>query len=397
MKATHPSEQKNQVNMQLRLTEVGMIPHNWEVARLADLAPLVTGSTPPTRDRANYGDEYLFISPADLGGRKFVLNANKRLSKKGFEISRRLPADSILFVCIGSTIGKCGIAPHELATNQQINALLPATKTSRDFLYYSLCAAAERIRALAGEQAVPMVSKSDFGETLIALPPMREQHAIGAVLSGVDLLIERLDGALAKKRDLRQAAMQQLLGGRRRLSGSQGKWRTKSFDEVLTKLNARPHQLPATEYLPTGDHPVVDQGQRLVAGFCDRDDLVLKCPPHGVIVFGDHTCIVKYVNFDFVVGADGTQILLPRKGNSARFLAFYLQYHELAQSGYNRHFKLLREVSFHVPAENEQNAIAGVLAAMDDELILLEARREKVLALKQAMMQQLLTGRIRLI
>ena len=90
-------------------TEVGVIPEDWEVKRIGEISIIKTGSTPPTADRTNYGHEYLFVSPSDLGFSKYVKNTEKKLSLKGFTISRYFPKDSILFVCIGSTIGKCGI------------------------------------------------------------------------------------------------------------------------------------------------------------------------------------------------------------------------------------------------------------------------------------------------
>src|SRR5947209_5778319 len=101
-------------------TDVGVIPEEWEVKSLADAATIATGNTPPTSVSANYGDEYSFVSPADLGEHKYICDTEKKLSTKGFAISRRFPPRSILFTCIGSTIGKCGIAQIELTSNQQI-------------------------------------------------------------------------------------------------------------------------------------------------------------------------------------------------------------------------------------------------------------------------------------
>ena len=111
-------------------TEIGVIPEKWDVTTLGEITTIRTGSTPPTHDAANYGDEYPFVSPVDLGGAKYAVKTEKMLSKKGFAISQQFPADSILFVSIGSTIGKCGIAPTELTSNQQINAVLPSPSAS---------------------------------------------------------------------------------------------------------------------------------------------------------------------------------------------------------------------------------------------------------------------------
>ena len=208
-------------------TEVGVIPEEWEVKRLGEFATIAPGNTPPTTDAANYGDDFLFVSPVDLGATKHVAKTEKRLSKKGFAISRRFPKDSILFVCIGSTIGKCGLASVGLTSNQQINAIFPAPTFSTDFLYYATCAAAPKVRSLAGEQAVPLVNKTQFSETAVAFPHLPEQRAIAEALSDVDGLLCGLDRLIAKQRDLKQAAMQQLLTGQTRLPGFKGEWVTK--------------------------------------------------------------------------------------------------------------------------------------------------------------------------
>jgi len=101
-------------------TEVGVIPEDWYIKKFGCIANIATGNTPPTQDTSNYGDEYLFVSPVDLGYSKLITKTEKMLSKKGFLTSRQFPVGSVLFVCIGSTIGKCGIASETLTSNQQI-------------------------------------------------------------------------------------------------------------------------------------------------------------------------------------------------------------------------------------------------------------------------------------
>jgi len=190
----------------------------WEVKKLGDIAQVLTGNTPPTNDKSNYGEDYFFVSPADLGKSKYIHNTEKKLSKKGFNISRKFPPNSILFTCIGSTIGKLGIAPIELTSNQQINAVLPNEKFSPDFLFYSLDYISPRIQSLAGEQAVPLVNKTEFERTLIVLPTIKsEQTAIATVLSEIDTEIEKLEKKLDKYRKIKTGMMQQLLTGKIRL------------------------------------------------------------------------------------------------------------------------------------------------------------------------------------
>jgi type I restriction enzyme, S subunit len=133
-----------------------------------------------------------------------------------------------------------------------------------------------------------------------------------------------------------------------------------------------------------------------VIGFSDRHEKRLRCPEGGVIVFGDHTCIVKFVDFDFLVGADGTQVLQAKGGQCTRFHALQLQHRGVESTGYNRHFRFLKEREFLAPPLPEQIAIAAILSDMDAELAALEAKLAKARQLKQGMMQELLTGRIRL-
>lgn len=217
------------------------------------------------------------------------------------------------------------------------------------------------------------------------------------MLADVDALIGALDQLIAKKRDLKKAAMQHLLTGHQRLPGFTDEWETTSFGNVFSRVNAKANQIQTSEYQTTGAFPVVDQGKEAVVGFSDREDKRFRCPEGGVIVFGDHTCIVKFVEFDFVVGADGTQILATKTGHCARFHAFHLQLREIPTTGYNRHFKFLKERRFEAPSFSEQTAIAAVLTDLETEIATVEQRRDKTRALKQGMMQELLTGRIRLV
>jgi type I restriction enzyme S subunit len=173
-------------------------------------------------------------------------------------------------------------------------------------------------------------------------------------------------------------------------------WRDLPFAEVLQKLNAKKNQIQTSEYLDSGMYPVVDQGQNLVTAYSNEDDKILSPPAGGVIVFGDHTCIVKFIPFAFIVGADGTQILRTKAGQVAQFHSYALMYRGVEATGYNRHFKFLKERFFQSPPLEEQRAIAEALGDMDALLGALDRLIAKKRDIKQAAMQQLLTGQTRL-
>lgn len=173
-------------------------------------------------------------------------------------------------------------------------------------------------------------------------------------------------------------------------------WETAPFDHVFTRVNAKRHQLNSGFYQDVGAFPVVDQGQKPIVGYTDRTDLRFNISGDGVVVFGDHTCIVKFVNFDFVVGADGTQVLAEKDGHSARFHAYELERSGIPSTGYNRHFKFLKERQFASPVLPEQSAIATALGDVDALLAAQDALIAKKRAIKQGAMQELLTGKRRL-
>lgn len=241
------------------------------------------------------------------------------------------------------------------------------------------------------------LSKRALLAASIPLPSVKEQQAIAEALSDADALIESLERLIEKKRQLKQGVMQELLTGRRRLPGFAATWKKFSFHDVFRRINAKAFQIFASDYMLSGDFPVVDQGQRYVVGHTNRADKVFACPPTGVIVFGDHTCIVKYVDFDFAVGADGTQILTTFPSHDCRFHAFQLQARPITSTGYNRHFKHLLGREFRAPDSlEEQKAISKVLIDLESEIAAIECQLLKAGQVKQGMMQQLLTGRIRL-
>lgn len=141
----------------------------------------------------------------------------------------------------------------------------------------------------------------------------------------------------------------------------------------------RRHKLKTNEYSVSGAIPIVDQGASFLAGFTDDLDRAYE-GPLPVIIFGDHTCCLKYVDFRFAIGADGTQVLRPTDGLDARYLYYALHTTNLQQFGYQRHFKLLKDSQVPVPPLPTQRRIAAILGDYDD---LIEVNRRRVAVLEE--------------
>jgi type I restriction enzyme S subunit len=180
----------------------------WEDQSIGDFGQVVTGSTPSTAQPKFYGGDIPFVSPADISDLRFVDQTKTTLSAEGFAVTRPIKAGSVLFVCIGSTIGKVAQNVRDCATNQQINAVVPNSKHSGGFVYFALSLASERIALLAGRQAVPIINKSLFSSVRILAPKLPEQQRIASCLSSLDALItaetQKLEALKTHKRGLMQ-------------------------------------------------------------------------------------------------------------------------------------------------------------------------------------------------
>lgn len=375
----------------------------WRTVPAGDVGRFRGGSGFPLRFQGHASGEVPFFKVSDMnlpGNGKYMTRANHYISDA---VRKQLgatlfPAGSIVFAKVGAAVfleRKRILAQPSCIDNNMAAFMLDPSRAEIGFVHQLL--QNTRLGDLVSATALPALNGADLASMPIALPALASQREITAVLERVDALVVMLDRLAAKRCDLKQAAMQSLLSGRVRLPGFVGAWGERPFAKVLSRVNAKRHQIQTSEYLEVGTFPVVDQGQKPVVAYSDRADKVFRCPSGGVIVFGDHTCIIKYVDFDFVVGADGTQLLAAKTDVLPRFVAYQLQNSGIESTGYNRHFKFLAARWFNLPGFEEQEAIVRVLSDMDAEIAILEARREKARKLKQGMMQALLTGRIRLV
>ena len=167
-------------------------------------------------------------------------------------------------------------------------------------------------------------------------------------------------------------------------------WDVVDFKNFFNSVGAKKYQVQKSNYLTNGSYPIIDQGQKFIVGYSDEDDKVYK-NTNGVIVFGDHTRIIKFIDFDFVVGADGTQLLKSTDGINQKFSYYVLSNKELTNLGYSRHFKLVKEMKFPLPPLKEQEKIADILSTADDKIDAIASQIQKAETLKRGLLQKLLS------
>lgn len=276
-------------------------------------------------------------------------------------------------------------------------------------------------KSFSGKSGVPGVNRNELHRELVRIPTdPAEQRTIAGVLSDVDGLIGALDGLIAKKRDLKQAAMQQLLTGRTRLPGFSGGWRTRPLGEVVSRCTSGATPRRARPEYYKGSIPWITSGELNYNVIMDTAE---KLTPLGVqdtnlslIPAGTFLMAITGLEAEGTRGSCGI-VGRPSTTNQSCMAVFPTS--ELV-TGYLYHYYVLRGTSLALqycqgtkqqsytaklvqqlpidlpPTTDEQVAIAQVLSDMDAEIAALESRRDKTRLLKQGMMQQLLTGAIRL-
>lgn len=151
-------------------------------------------------------------------------------------------------------------------------------------------------------------------------------------------------------------------------------WEYKYFETCINKL-PKPKQVKTSEYSSGTKYPIISQEDKLISGYYDDESYVFHIDSP-VVIFGDHTRVLKYVDFDFVVGADGVKIISPKRELNAKFLLYYLQWYKIPNLGYSRHYKLLKEIKIPLPPLSTQLAIVSELDKIN-ELIRLKKEQLK--------------------
>jgi len=396
-------------------TDVEVLPDEWEVKRLGDLGTFLKGRG-VKKDEANGGDlpciRYgeIYTHHAD-----YIRSFYSWISPAVAATATRLRQGDLLFAGSGETkdeIGKCVafIGGHEAFAGGDIVILRPAGLNSMFMGYYCNTASINAQKAGKGQgDAVVHISAGALSSIVIALPSLLEQQAIATALSDVDALLGRLDQLIAKKRNLKQAAIQQLLTGQTRLPGFQAEWETVEFGDVASIRNSK--VLPSST--PAGTQCVelesIDQGTGQLLTSVEATGMSPKYSfRKGDVLFGRLRAYLRKYWLATFDGVCSTEIwpLIARDGRLVgSFLYVLVQTNDfvnVAAVSYGTHMPrtdwfVLKRFPVRLPPFHEQTAIAAFLSDMDAELTALDARRDKIRDLKQAMMQELLTGKSRLV
>lgn len=402
-----------------KLTEAGLIPLGWDSLPLSEaLNRGRLGGNYENSERATFAP---LMKMGNISRGLFSLDKVEYIQNvESIDPSHRLNKGDVLFNTRNTLdlVGKVAIWRDELPIAYFNSNLMrlefdKSKIASAEYANYALNSKSSisRLKAIAtGTTSVAAIYTRDLLAFCIPAPPKAEQVAIGNVLSDIDALISSLDQLIAKKRDIQQAAMQQLLTGQRRLPGFSGEWEVKRFGEVVACRSERvdPRLAERQDFCVELEHIEPRSGRLIGHTSADESSSLKAVFKYQDVLFGK---LRAYQRKYWLAGREGvcsTEIWA--LSCDARFLLPDFLYHlvktdafiEAASTAYGTHmprsdWKVVKQFDISLPMREEQTAIATILSDMDTELAALESRRDKARQLKQGMMQELLTGRIRLL
>lgn len=373
------------------------LPDSWSIKSAASVCTKITDGTHDTPATLKAGIPFITAIHVKNGKIDFnnCLYVDKDTHNSIFKRCNPEKGD-LLIVNIGAGVADCGFVNVDFEFSLKNVALLkpnPSLLDSTYLLHHHQFRKSHIAHQVKAGGAQPFLALKELRKLDILLPPLPEQKKIAQILSTWDRAITATERLLENSQQRKKGLMQQLLTGKMRLPGFEGEWRFISFSEGFSVANQKASQVKSSEYQLSGTIPIVDQGQSEIAGYCEHNPPYTDIP---VIIFGDHTRVLKWVDFSFCPGADGTQVLKAKPILNNKFSYFILSHMELPNLGYSRHMRELKQREFNIPVEiEEQQRIANILTRADSEIRTLSNRLNLLNREKKALMQQLLTGKRR--
>lgn len=412
----------------MKVTPVGSIPEDWKTVQLGAKASVLRGGSPRPIDYflTNDPDGINWIKIGDVSvGAKYIKRTEEKIISEGAARSRKVFSGDFL-LSNSMSFGRPYILQIDGCIHDGWLVIQDYYKTfDTDYLYYALNATyiIEQYKSMAAGSSVLNLNKDIVKKVNIAVPSPDEQKKIAYALSSIDNMIEVLDEAITKKRQIKKGLIQQLLTGKVRLPGFHSEWIPKNLGKSATiKARIGWQGLTTKEYLNSGEYYLIT-GTDFKDGRIDwknchfvtkdrfEQDPYIKIREHDVLISKDGT-IGKVAYLDTIPGPgtlnSGVFVVRSKdKDISQRYLAkvFISKYFDdfidsivAGSTIVHLYQKDIVKFDFMIPPSiEEQNQICDFIEGVDNEILNLESKRDKYASIKQGMMQELLTGKTRLI
>jgi len=394
------------------------IPRGWRLVKLTSIAKLESGHTPSKRKPEYWNGDIPWISlhDSELLDEKEITATQKQITQLGLDNSsaRLLPAGTVVFSRT-ATVGKATTMARSMCTSQDFANYICGKELHNHYLVYLFRFLAPEWERLMAGSTHNSIYMPVFRDLQILLPPLVEQINIASALNELDTLISNQKKLITKKRNIQQAALQQLLTGQRRLPGFSQEWEVKRLGEMAKiQRGASPRPIDSPQWFDKSSNIGWVRISDVTSSGMYLESTTQRLSPAGVahsrpvqngsLIMSICATVGRPVitNIDVCIH-DGFVVFDNLQADKC-FIYYVLKWiepgwskHGQTGSQMNLNTSIVNSTSIKLPPIEEQTAIAAILSDMDTELAALEARRDKARLLKQGMMQELLTGRIRLV
>lgn len=385
-----------------KATPLGIIPQEWEVRRLGDLCCNQGdyGINAPAVAYSNDLPTYLRITDISDDG-KFIID-NKASVNSPNSKNYHLEEGDIVFARTGATVGKTYL--YDPADGDLVFAgfLIRFSPNERKIIPYYLKTYTDTaaywywVKIISQRSGQPGINAAEYSSLQLPVPPLSEQKKIAEVLGLWDKAIEKQLQLIEQLTLRKRGLMQQLLTAKRRLPGFSGRWEDVELGEILTYEQPTPYIVRDTNYQNGYKTPVLTAGKTFILGYTNEDCGICNNIP--VILFDDFTTDSRYIDFEFKVKSSATKLLRVKGNDSLYFIYCALQCLKYVVGGHERHWiSKFQYLTISLPSVEEQTAIVQVLNAADREIELAQQKLELLRQQKRGLMQQLLTGKKRVI
>lgn len=401
-------------------TEIGIIPEDWEVDTIEEVAKVFRGGSPrPIESFLTSeinGVNWIKIGDVSVNS-KYIVSTKEKIIPEGIAFSRFVKKGAFI-LSNSMSFGRPYILKIDGCIHDGWLVIQDyEEKFNRDFLYYVLrhSTTLNQYKSLAAGSGVLNLKKEIVNEVLVQYPSIPEQEAIATALSETDELIQKLDKLISKKKDIKKGAMQELLTGKKRLPGFSGEWVEKKLGDIANFEHG--HGLAKADLIEDGDKKCIHYGQLFTdykesikaikfktnisenLTYSKANDVLM--PTSDVTPRGLATA--SCIHEKGVVLGGGILIIRLHEGYNGVFLSYFITQNKekilkltKGSTVFHIYANDLSNLEISFPGYTEQTEIIKVLSDMDSEIEELEQKRNKYQMIKEGMMQQLLTGRIRL-
>jgi len=386
-------------NSKYKNTEIGNIPQDWEVKKLGDIAKISSGGT-PSRIQSDYWNGNIPWVTTTLIDFNTITNAEEFITEKGLQNSatKYFNSGTLLMAMYGQgkTRAKVAILGIDATINQACAAIVLDKKNVENFFVFSyLSSKYDEIRNLSNQGSQENLNGYIIKNILLSFPPLPEQQAIAQVLTDTDNLISALEKLIQKKQNIKKGTLQKFFNGK--LLIVNGELKKVKLGDLLDYEQPTNYLVKDIEYDDFNQIPVLTAGKSFILGYTNEDFGIYTNLP--VIIFDDFMTTSKYVKFPFKVKSSAIKLLKTKNKNvNLRYVFEYMQQIDFQVGDHKRHWiSEFSNLQLTIHNSQLQEEIAEILTDIDNEIEKLETKLEKYRQIKQGFMQELLTGKTRLV